>query len=211
MADWTTIADASIEAGKPIRAIDGRALRDNPIAIAQGAAGAPRIAGQQGPAVETGGITNRHLIGLHAARVTDASIPVLTVSASDNVNLDFAAPFTQGALITSSVSFVAARTYIIRKATGTARFRASHRVEAGNPTIELRLLRNGSQIAIFSHSGINFLDRVVDSAIAENDVFVWEHRRTSGTPESSSEVAFFAARATNGYTSAPLLIAVSDL
>jgi len=42
MADWTTIPDSSIEPGKPIRSIDGLALRDNPIAIAEGAAGAPR-------------------------------------------------------------------------------------------------------------------------------------------------------------------------
>ena len=43
MADWTTIPDSSIEPGKPIRSIDGLALRDNPIAIAEGAPGAPRI------------------------------------------------------------------------------------------------------------------------------------------------------------------------
>ena len=43
MATWTTIPDSSIEPGKPIRSIDGIALRDNPIAIAEGATGAPRI------------------------------------------------------------------------------------------------------------------------------------------------------------------------
>jgi hypothetical protein len=44
MATWTTIPDSSLEPGKPIRSIDGLALRDNPVAIAEGAAGAPRIA-----------------------------------------------------------------------------------------------------------------------------------------------------------------------
>jgi hypothetical protein len=44
MADWTTIPDSSIEPGKPIRSIDGLALRDNPVAIAEGAVGAPKIA-----------------------------------------------------------------------------------------------------------------------------------------------------------------------
>jgi hypothetical protein len=43
MATWTTLPDAALEPGKPIRSIDGLALRDNPIAIAQGAAGAPKI------------------------------------------------------------------------------------------------------------------------------------------------------------------------
>ena len=43
MATWTNIPDSNIEPGKPIRSIDGLALRDNPIAIAEGASGAPRI------------------------------------------------------------------------------------------------------------------------------------------------------------------------
>jgi hypothetical protein len=41
---WTTIPDTSLEPGKPIRSIDALALRDNPIAIAAGDVGAPRIA-----------------------------------------------------------------------------------------------------------------------------------------------------------------------
>jgi hypothetical protein len=43
MATWTTIPDSSLEPGKPIRAIDGLALRDNAIAIAEGQPGAPKI------------------------------------------------------------------------------------------------------------------------------------------------------------------------
>jgi hypothetical protein len=50
MATWTTLPDASLEPGKPIRSIDGLALRDNPIAISEGAAGAPKI--------QTNGITD---------------------------------------------------------------------------------------------------------------------------------------------------------
>lgn len=44
MTTFTTIPNASLEPGKPIRSIDGLALRDNPVAIAEGASGAPRIA-----------------------------------------------------------------------------------------------------------------------------------------------------------------------
>ena len=43
MATWTTIPDSSLEPGKPARSVDALALRDNPIAITEGAAGAPRI------------------------------------------------------------------------------------------------------------------------------------------------------------------------
>src|SRR5690606_33543750 len=42
MATWTDIDDTRLEPGKPIRSVDGLALRDNPIAIAEGASGAPR-------------------------------------------------------------------------------------------------------------------------------------------------------------------------
>ena len=58
MATWTNIANTSLEPGSPARSVDAFALRDNPIAIAEGAAGAPRIAGQQGPAVQTEGLFN---------------------------------------------------------------------------------------------------------------------------------------------------------
>ena len=43
MTTWTTIPDASLDPTKPARAIDAKALRDNPIAIAEGASGAPKI------------------------------------------------------------------------------------------------------------------------------------------------------------------------
>jgi hypothetical protein len=43
VADWTDIPDANLEVGKPTRSIDGLALRDNVPALAEGAAGAPKI------------------------------------------------------------------------------------------------------------------------------------------------------------------------
>ena len=51
MATWTTITDAALEPGKPIRSVDGLALRDNVTALAEGAAGAPKI---KNAAVNTG-------------------------------------------------------------------------------------------------------------------------------------------------------------
>ena len=43
MATWTSIADARLEPDKPARSIDALALRDNPIAIAENAANAPKV------------------------------------------------------------------------------------------------------------------------------------------------------------------------
>ena len=43
MATWTTIPNASLAPGAPARSIDAIALRDNPVAIAEGATGAPIV------------------------------------------------------------------------------------------------------------------------------------------------------------------------
>lgn len=43
MTTWTTIPDGNLDVDKPARSIDALALRDNPVAIAEGAAGAPRV------------------------------------------------------------------------------------------------------------------------------------------------------------------------
>ena len=77
MADWTNVADATLEPGKPIRAIDARALRENPIAIAEGAPGAPKIDGAQGPAVETGGITD---LSVTAPKLATGSVTALKLA-----------------------------------------------------------------------------------------------------------------------------------
>ena len=56
MATWTTLPDATLEPGKPIRSIDVLALRDNPVAISEGASGAPKILDAAlGPTVTTAG------------------------------------------------------------------------------------------------------------------------------------------------------------
>lgn len=54
MATYTAIPDANLQPDKPARSIDGLALRDNPIAIAEGASGAPRI---EDAALDTGAAT----------------------------------------------------------------------------------------------------------------------------------------------------------
>ena len=41
MTNWTDISDTVLEPGKPARSVDALALRDNPIAIAERANGAP--------------------------------------------------------------------------------------------------------------------------------------------------------------------------
>jgi len=59
MATWTTITDATLEPGKPIRSVDGLALRDNVTALAEGAAGAPRI---ENAAMDTDSVDNANVV-----------------------------------------------------------------------------------------------------------------------------------------------------
>lgn len=60
MTTWTNITNAALEPGKPIRSVDGIALRDNPIAMAEGAAGAPKI---QNLALDDDVVDDRTLTG----------------------------------------------------------------------------------------------------------------------------------------------------
>lgn len=46
MADWTSISDAQVDPDAPLTSGLGYAWRDNPIAIAEGASGAPRVRGR---------------------------------------------------------------------------------------------------------------------------------------------------------------------
>ena len=55
MTTWTEITDAALEPGKPIRSVDGLALRDNAIAISEGSSGAPKI---QNAALDTNSVSN---------------------------------------------------------------------------------------------------------------------------------------------------------
>lgn len=80
---WTHIPDSSLEPGKPIRSVDGLALRDNPIAIANGDPGAPRI---QNPAYETDSIDFTKLMGGAATRF--GSVPFnLTFGSSSGTSV----------------------------------------------------------------------------------------------------------------------------
>ena len=78
MATWTTIPDSSLEPGKPIRSIDALALRDNPVAIAEGQSGAPRIVDAALGTTATN--TGRDWVLARTALTEHASIGSITVA-----------------------------------------------------------------------------------------------------------------------------------
>ena len=58
MPEYQEILDSEVEPEAPLTSSLGVRFRDNPIAVWEGAPSAPRINGQQGPAVNTNGLFN---------------------------------------------------------------------------------------------------------------------------------------------------------
>src|SRR5690625_686890 len=85
MAQWTNIPTDRIEPGKPIRAIDDLALRDNTIAIAEGASGAPRVQtnGIANSAVTTSKIANSNVT---TAKIANSNVTAQKLATGGNEN-----------------------------------------------------------------------------------------------------------------------------
>lgn len=195
MATWTTLPDASLEPGKPIRSIDGLALRDNPVAITEGAVGAPRI------------------VGLAAKRFTDFA--VLSVSAADTFSAFTGSGAEPLATTTASTTEVVAYRYTINKYTGSLRFRTIQRggsytteTYAGQVTTSttstLRIFKNGGLIATYTQTGPSNVTRTNDIAIVPGDVIEWRHR--TNDPSGSVAISSTVVLGSNGYTTRPFYI-----
>lgn len=197
MADWTSIPDSSIEPGKPIRSIDGLALRDNPIAISEGASGAPRI------------------VGKAAKRFAD--YPVLSVTAADTYSAANGSSPEPLATTTTSITEVVAYRYTISKYTGSLRFKTvqrggSYAGYSGTVYTDstLRIFKNGTLIATYTHSGISAsITRTNDISIAPGDVIEWRHKTddSSGGVGISSTVVL----GTDGYTTRELFLPATEV
>ena len=183
MATWTTLPDATLEPGKPIRSIDTLALRDNPVAIAEGEVGAPRIWGK-------------------AAKLIN-NYPILTVSAEDTYNAIPGTSYVVGTLSNSSNSLVVAATHTIAVFTGSMRFRASH-LAVSLGTSALRIEKNGVLMSEWLNYSNSPESRVADVSIVPGDVIQWKHRIISGP--GTSIVSGVNVFASNAYVVAPLYI-----
>jgi len=191
MADWTTIPDSSVEPGKPIRSIDGLALRDNPVAIAEGAVGAPRI------------------VGRAAKRIND--YPVLTVAAADTVSAEIGSGFESLTLSTTSTAnpptVVAAR-YTIATYTGSIRFSASHTTNSSS-TARLSIFKNGVLVQAYTITTGAIVARTNDVSIIPGDVIEWRHSTSFST--TPSMVSNLSLSASDGYIARPLYISNSEV
>lgn len=191
MTTFTTIPNSSLEPGKPIRSIDGLALRDNPLAIIEGDATAPRI------------------VGKAVKRLQDYS--VLTVSAADTYSTDIGDGRVSLLTVTTSASYVVAYRYTILLYTGSIRLRASHTSandDFGNFIGYMALYKNNVLVQEYSTYSAAYIQRVNDVSCAPGDVFEWRIRaQFSGYPTAFRSDS---GTASNGYTSRSLYLSQTD-
>jgi len=185
MTTYTAITNGQIDQDSPITQPLMTAMRDNPIAITEGATGAPRI------------------VGLAAATLDE--MPLLTVSAADTYDIGLASDTVVGDLI-STTGFVVGYTIDIVRVTGSVRFSIDHRTSNG--VSRVLIIKNGTLVTFWDTSSPTFITRTADISVVPGDEIVWEHARlTSG---DVSYIANQTQTATDGYTTSPLLIKASD-
>jgi hypothetical protein len=177
MSDYIEILDTQIEPDAPLTAVLAGQWRDNCIAIAQGAPGAPRLRG-------LAAMTPREysvLFPLVVQEIGTGNFPSGTVPS-------YAYDGSWSTTTTSSSSFVSAGAVTITaRATGTFRFSAQATYTSGisgGIRSQIRLLKNGVEIGIASTitgntDGTN-VTLTVDAAGAVGDVFEWEVRLIGG-------------------------------
>lgn len=175
--DASSVSDAVIAFRKPITLQQGRGLRDNPIAMAEGATDAPRI---QGYAL---------------ASDNNGLLPV-SVSAADTVAISAGHGPLAGVVSTNSTSFVLGQTYIINAYNGSMRFKISHNVGSSSvSTLEFR--KNGTVIQTFTTTSTTPVQRTVDSTVSLGDEFEWYHKQDFAG--NSSQISGPLVYASDGY------------
>jgi hypothetical protein len=80
---WTNIPNGNLAVGAPIRSVDQLALRDNPIAIAEGATGAPRVRAE---ALNGGQSGTAPIFAARAWVNFDGTTTTPTIRASGNIS-----------------------------------------------------------------------------------------------------------------------------
>ena len=154
MAIWTTIPDSSIEPGKPIRSIDGIALRDNPIAIAEGAAGAPKIENAA------------HLPPIAGSTHIIMRLQEAEVSTDQGLYLDVGLNNRHSSFQHLGVTVLVA---------GVIRCSLRHRRLTGGAS-EVRILKNGSVIQTWSTTSNSNVTQAVDVSVDVGDVVIFQNR-----------------------------------
>ena len=178
MADYTDLSNAAVGIGGLPSGATVTALRDNPIAIAEAAVGAPKIYGES-LADEGNGF------------------PILTVSASDTVSVDRGANSVSGITSTLSTTDVVAQTYTMLSYTGSMRFTAKHNAPGSGSSSILSVYKNDVLVNSWSTKSATAVERIEDISFSANDVIEWRHKTNNSSLESTFIVG--QVRANDGY------------
>jgi len=169
---YTTLGNALFTVGARITSAIGMALRDNPISMFDGDAGAPRLQ------------------GLAVARPGDG-LAVATVSAADTVDASVGAGGAAGTSSTTSSSLITAYTYTIVTYTGSMRFKAAHR-QAGGTSSTLEIWKNGASVDSWSTASTSDVARSKDVTVVPGDVITWRHSAGGGATSYFTLTGVFA-------------------
>jgi len=166
MTTFTTIPNSSLEPGKPIRSIDGLALRDNPIAITEGAAGAPK---NQTASIQDDAITKDKLQSPAAGAAYLIARLVINAKSTE-----------QGYGGADVLYFQSGSVGVTVLVPGVIRCSFEHCLAGGSGTVSARILKNGTQQATWSTASASFTTRTLDLTVDVGDLIVFQQ---AGYPE----------------------------
>ena len=175
MADWTNLPNQAVGVGGLPSGTTVTALRDNPVAIAQGAAGAPRV---QTKALEAPVAGNAHVIN---------NLQLGTVNTNSTTY-----PPTQLNRLFSAAQHVG----VLCLVDGSIRCAVQHRRAPSGFTGSsfLRILRNGTQLIQWDTGSTSFQSRQLDVAVSAGDIVVFQQRTdNSNTPSEWRDIRILSA------------------
>jgi hypothetical protein len=175
MATYVPILDTQLDPDAPLTSTLMYQLRDNTLAIAEGATGAARI------------------IGSAVARIGNG-LPSMTVSASDAVGLGYGAGLELLNIVAGTTELVGFR-YTFYLYSGVVRMKCTHARTGGASSATISLYKNGVFVTSFGGS-VSPTERIVDLTIAVNDVVEWRHVASAA---GGSTISVAAVTANDGY------------
>lgn len=177
MASFTELDTNGLLPGEPWTSGKALAVYENPLAMFEGASGAPRL---HGDAVGT---------------VFNLGLPVLSVTAG----AAFAASTdsfitTFGDTTTSSATNVVAISYENKLYTGSMRFFLEHRSNTPGAPEEsiVDIFKNGGLVTTFTTSGDTPIGVSADISIVPDDNVTWAHRAAGGGDSILTNIAVAA-------------------
>ena len=207
MADWTNIANTALQPGAPVRSIDGVALRDNPIAIAEGAAGAPRIQtnGIQNSAVTNAKIANSAVTNAKIANSAVTNNKLQPPTAGTNFLIRRLQEATTAVIFNTSYTDTGfylgldtgSHLGVTVLVAGTITAYLQHRRIGTSATSFVRVLKNGAQVAQWSTTSTSLQTRQVNISVAVGDVIIFQNRISTDSGTAGSEWRFLRIYSNN--------------